>query len=68
MVERYKRFAQIPSLIDGRVCLNGILINSIWTQRNLEFGKLTKFSKINLLSVDEFEKVGELSPVDVSEE
>lgn len=63
----YKKLAQIPSLVDARIILDGIIINSFWTQRNLESAKLTKFLKTNLLST-EFEKVGELTPADVSEE
>lgn len=67
MVENYKKLARIPSLVDARIQLNGIIVNSLWSQRNLESYKFTKFSKTHLLST-EFDKVGELLPVDVSEE
>lgn len=63
----YKKLAQVPSLLNARVLLSGVVITSEWTQRNVENGRHTKYLRSHLLST-EFDKVGDILPLDISNE
>lgn len=64
-MKTYKSLTQIPAILGGTIRSNGF-INSVWSQRNLEKGKTTKFSK-EIYTVD-LKRVVETVPIDVSNE
>ncbi|KAG5879727.1 hypothetical protein JTB14_023041 [Gonioctena quinquepunctata] len=64
-VKTYQTLARIPAVSGGNIRSNGI-ISSIWTQRNLEKGKITKFVK-EIFTID-LKKTAETIPYDVSTE
>ncbi|CAH1156028.1 unnamed protein product [Phaedon cochleariae] len=64
-VKTYKTLAQIPAITGGRIRSDGI-ISSLWSQRNLERGKTSKFMRE--FFTKDLIKLAETSPVDVSTE
>ncbi|XP_056638015.1 acylamino-acid-releasing enzyme-like [Diorhabda sublineata] len=64
-VKSYKSLSQIPAVVSGAIRSNGV-INTKWTQRNLEKGKSTEFTKDFFTS--NLKKIAECTPLDVSTE
>lgn len=64
-VKTYKSISQIPAVASGTIRSNG-LINTRWTQRNLEKGKSTEFTRDFFTS--NLKKTAECMPLDVSTE
>ncbi|CAG9862113.1 unnamed protein product [Phyllotreta striolata] len=64
-VKTYKTLSQIPALVGGYIRSNGI-VNTNWTQRNLEKGKNTEFTRD--FFTNNCEKVAESLPFEVSNE
>ncbi|KAJ8927445.1 hypothetical protein NQ314_020115 [Rhamnusium bicolor] len=63
IVKTYKSLAQVPTLIGANIRSNGIVSTS-WSQRNLERGKTTKFTKDIFMS--SLTKLTEGMPMDIS--
>ncbi|KAF5307909.1 hypothetical protein FQR65_LT06476 [Abscondita terminalis] len=63
----YKTLCQIPALTDAKILNNGAVITATWVQRNIERGKMIKFSRTYYLS-SLLEKQAELYGVDISSE
>lgn len=68
IIKTYRRLSQIPALTSAKIQSNGTLINSIWTERNVEREKNSKFVKTHILTLNSFEKIIETLPLDVSNE
>ncbi|XP_022905429.2 acylamino-acid-releasing enzyme-like isoform X1 [Onthophagus taurus] len=66
IVKTYRSLSQIPALAGARLSNNGTIIKSVWTQRNLDKGKSTKFQRMHILQ--NFVKIAEVPPVDISSE
>lgn len=70
ILDIYKRLSYNPSLLYARIisiARNGISINCVWTQRNLERNIRQKFSQIFSLDAD-LQLLAESFPVEVSTE
>lgn len=65
-IKTYKKLAKIPAIASGQILNNGV-INSIWSQRNLEKGKTAKFLRAIVLN-ENLQKINETIPIDVSTE
>jgi len=65
IVKTYKSLSQIPALVGAQIQSQNV-INSTWSQRNIEKGKTTKFTRTILLN--NFKNTEETLPVDVSSE
>lgn len=63
----YKNLSQIPSLVDAKILNSGGAVTATWMQRNIERGKMIKFSRTYLLS-SLLTKQADLSPIDISNE
>lgn len=68
IINTYKRLTQIPALASAKLQSNAGVINSIWTQRNIERGKNSKFLQTCVLSLKNFDKITETLPLDISNE
>lgn len=66
VTQKYRELASIPSISDARLLQNGKVLNAIWSQRNIESGKLIKFSKNYVLN--SISKQFEIPPCDVTNE
>ncbi|CAH0554422.1 unnamed protein product [Brassicogethes aeneus] len=66
IVKVYKSLAQNPSLLGAYLCSNGV-VNSVWSQRNIEKGKTTKFTKTFVLDKN-LKKIAETQPLDITDE
>ncbi|VEN55328.1 unnamed protein product, partial [Callosobruchus maculatus] len=64
-VKTYKQLSQIPAALGGAIRSNGV-INTLWSQRDIEKGKTTKFIK-NFFTTD-LKPVADVTPIDVSNE
>lgn len=64
-MQTYKSLAQIPATLKGKLRLNGI-INTVWSQRNIEKGKVTVFQRD--FYAPDLKKVAELAPIDITSE
>ncbi|KAK9873204.1 hypothetical protein WA026_021437 [Henosepilachna vigintioctopunctata] len=67
IVNIYRRLSLVPALLDAKLSKSGNLIYSIWSHRNLEKGKTTKFLRSILLYSD-LSTDCVFQPVDVSNE
>ncbi|KAK5645235.1 hypothetical protein RI129_006535 [Pyrocoelia pectoralis] len=67
ITEKYRELANIPSISDARLVKNGKVLNAIWSERNIERGKIIKFSKNYVLNSD-LSKQFEIPPWDVTNE
>lgn len=67
IVNTYRKLCLIPALVGARIDKNGRIVTSVWSHRNLEKSKSTKFLKYFLLYPD-LQKDQELTPVDISNE
>ncbi|XP_050303713.1 acylamino-acid-releasing enzyme-like [Anthonomus grandis grandis] len=65
IVKTYRSLAQVPALVGAQIHSPNV-INTVWSQRNIEKGSTTKFSRTLLLN--DFEVHDETLPVDVSSE
>lgn len=65
LVKTYKSLSSVSALSAGQIQSPNI-ISTTWSQRNIEKGKSAKFSSTILLN--NFEKVGEILPIDISTE
>ncbi|XP_060528020.1 acylamino-acid-releasing enzyme-like [Cylas formicarius] len=64
IVKTYKSLAQIPALAGAQIYHSNV-INTVWSQRNLEKGKSTKFSRTLILNGH---NVDETFPLDITSE
>ncbi|XP_017769559.1 PREDICTED: acylamino-acid-releasing enzyme-like isoform X2 [Nicrophorus vespilloides] len=64
-INMYKAFAQTPALQSARINADQSII-SVWSQRNIEKGKTTKFMKNHVLKQDG--KFCDFFPCDISDE
>ncbi|CAG9830078.1 unnamed protein product [Diabrotica balteata] len=64
-VKTYKSISRIPAVVGGTIRSNGI-ISTQWSQRNLEKGKSTEFTKEFFTT--NFKKTAESMPIDVGTE
>ncbi|KAF5271938.1 hypothetical protein FQA39_LY07955 [Lamprigera yunnana] len=67
IMKLYKELSQIPNLTDARILNNGRAVTSIWSQRNIERGKIIKFSRTFLLAPD-LTKQSDVPSLDISNE
>ncbi|XP_025831069.1 acylamino-acid-releasing enzyme isoform X2 [Agrilus planipennis] len=67
IVKIYKSLAQIPALVGARFDLKGLVINSWWSQRNLDTGKTNKFLITHLVT-QRIKSIGKTNGIDVSQE
>ncbi|XP_044753157.1 acylamino-acid-releasing enzyme-like [Coccinella septempunctata] len=67
IVNIYRSLCLIPALIEAKLDRSGKVVYSLWSHRNLEKSKTTKFLKHILLYPD-LQKDQEFSPIDVSNE
>ncbi|XP_049824230.1 acylamino-acid-releasing enzyme-like isoform X2 [Aethina tumida] len=66
IIETYKSFTSIPTLVAAQITSKNV-VNSVWTQRNIEKGKPTKFQR-SILVLNDLKEPVETHPVDISEE
>ncbi|XP_023024331.2 acylamino-acid-releasing enzyme [Leptinotarsa decemlineata] len=64
-VKTYQTLSRIPAVIGGTIRSNGV-VSSIWSQRNLEKGKTSKF--IREIFTNDLQKTAEIIPYDISSE
>lgn len=68
VLKTYETLSKIPAVAGGSINSNNT-VTSIWTQRNLEKGKTTKFQRTLIIDQSaRFKKLAEILPVDVSSE
>lgn len=68
MLKTYETLSKIPAVAGGFINNNNT-VTSVWTQRNIEKGKTTKFLRTLILSPNnDLKKVSEVLPVDISNE
>lgn len=66
IVKLYKTLSQIPAVIGGEIQSEAV-INTVWSQRNLESGSTSKFSRSILLD-NNFQCRDTTLPIDISNE
>ncbi|XP_030750320.1 acylamino-acid-releasing enzyme-like [Sitophilus oryzae] len=66
LVKTYKSLSRVSALTTGQIQSQNI-ISTTWSQRNIEKGKTARFSSTILLN-NNFEKIGEISPFDITTE
>ncbi|GLV34314.1 uncharacterized protein CBL_00242 [Carabus blaptoides fortunei] len=66
LLEVYKVLSQTQSIVGAKL-LRGCVVNSIWSQRNIESGKNVKYLRAHVLD-SQLNKLVETVPVDVSNE
>ncbi|KAL3268614.1 hypothetical protein HHI36_007720 [Cryptolaemus montrouzieri] len=67
IVNIYRSLSLIPTILDAKLSTSGNLVCSVWSHRNLEKSKTTKFLK-NILLCSDLTTDYEFTPVDISNE
>lgn len=67
MVKIYRSLCSIPSLVGAKLANDATIINTVWSQRNLEKSENTKFMRSIGISTDLSKKYESL-PLDVTTE
>lgn len=66
IIKVYKNLSQTQSLVGAKLMRGGV-VNSLWSQRNIECGKNVKYLRVHVLD-SQLNKLVETLPVDVSNE
>lgn len=67
IVNIYKNLCLIPALVGAKLDKTGRIVHSIWSHRNLEKSKTTRFLK-HILLYSDLHLDHELPPIDISNE